>query len=427
MKTIFDTFKDKIKDPTYYPKAPIETLVSRMTAVAHLQDDDPTVVEAAADFIKRTSITKEKDLENLCGFSATVTKWHSLEFCSTYTNANGEGPFLEYKIGVKTLKGKEIIHRHALYKEQKEGCYYISQTVPLIRVIGDPVLHKQGGLFPSHPTDKQRADLFAQISIAKDRLVKTSGGGIAANQCAEIENPYQFAIVGVFKNDPVHGNAHIEGVKKRYPGTVFPDAMIMVNPEILRVSKEIQPFNHACLSVPSPNRCTVLSPKEIMVTYLDPTQGMARVTKTMKNMDAVVLWHEMNHILDGKTYIDTMLASLAPRDLLQFEKMIVGELNRRKVKNVVPVLTVPPFHITVSINAQGISQLDQNELAKVLPKLTRETLDGCVKRVRWLRAEVQKDNEKKLLGVSSLAGNPPQRQSPVEAVGVSSSLRRAHL
>ena len=46
-------------------------------------------------------------------------------------------------------------------------------------------------------------------------------------------------------------------------------------------------------------------------------------------MDAVVLWHEMNHILDGKTYIDTAFTSLTPEDLTKFKKIVADESNRR--------------------------------------------------------------------------------------------------
>jgi len=35
-------------------------------------------------------------------------------------------------------------------------------------------------------------------------------------------------------------------------------------------------------------------------------------TRHFQGIDAVVLWHEMNHILSGKNYIDTVLASLSP-------------------------------------------------------------------------------------------------------------------
>lgn len=402
IQAIFDEFKNKIIDPNYYPNTPIETLKSRMTAVSSLVSDDQERVEKAAAFIKRTSTSKEEDLQRLNVFAAGIKAWLAFEICSIYTNANGLGPFVEYKMRVATEQGEKLIHYHALYNIENDQCCYISQMPPLIRVIGDPILHQPGKRFPDNPSAEETAELYRQIEQAQAILIETSGAGIASNQCATIESPYQFAIVGVFRDNP----AHVQGVKRRYPDATFPAAMIMVNPKITSHSEAMQKFKHACLSVPSANRCEVQSPKEMTVEYLDSTRELALTKKVFKGIDAVVLWHEMNHILDGKTYIDTALASLTPADLAKFEQLVNIELEQRSVALVIPELTVPPFYFTITINEQGHAQLDEATLAEVLPKLTVETLNGFQKQCHALntKAAAEKKSIEALLKGGHFAG-----------------------
>lgn len=258
----------------------------------------------------------------------------------------------------------------------------IIDPVPLIRIIGDPVLHRPGIQFPQTPTPAQQQELERQIEHAKSVLIKTSGAGIAANQCAGIEHPYRFTIVGVFNDIPEHAM----GVDRRYPNTKFPQAKIMVNPIITAASAETRCFNHGCLSVPCANRCTVKSPIEISVTYQDPTEAMGLKQVTYRDVDAVVLWHELTHILDGKTYMDVAFESLPLEDLNQFQNMLYSEFQRRQVEEYehFPDLTVPPFHLTIKMNDAGVPNLDSKELANVLPKMTDETLRGLLNQVNQL-------------------------------------------
>ncbi|WP_158617538.1 peptide deformylase [Legionella sp. km772] len=312
-------------NPVYHPTTAIETLKSRCTAIYLLQKEQAHVRRQAEAFIKKTSIYSENDLKRLQKFSSLCQNWDSLEFCSTYTNLDGH--YVEYKLfWVDEANRKRYTHYHALYQITQSRCYFVSQTKPLIRIIGDPILHQPGIFFPQKPNFQEQQELERQIIIAKDTLVKTKGAGIAANQCAEIEKPYCFTIVGVFYELP----AHVEGVARRYPNSQFPPAQIMVNPRLSYSSELMQTFNHACLSVPCANRCEVLSPQQLVVEYLDPLQDMRRITKVYNDLDAVVLWHELSHILDGKTYIDLTFAALSEEDLLQCKNILQAELNRRQ-------------------------------------------------------------------------------------------------
>ena len=66
----------------------------------------------------------------------------------------------------------------------------------------------------------------------------------------------------------------------------------------------------------------------------------------MNDMDAVVLWHEMNHILAGKTYIDTAFAALNPSHFDRLEEIVLSEINHRKTHIRLPELTVASHHFT---------------------------------------------------------------------------------
>lgn len=372
---IFSDFKNKVLNPDYFPKDPLETLKARLTATWLLQASDTDITSEAKAFILKTSTQKEQDLLRLEQLALQVKHWDRLEICSAYTNS--AGTFLEYKLSFITKdEHKQTLHLHANYKTHDQSCCFISQTTPLIRVTGDPILQKPGILFPEQATLEQQQELSKQIEHAKSVLIQTGGAGIAANQCAAIEKPYQFTILGVFHD--IH--AHAIAVEERYPGTKFPQAIIMVNPVITSISEETQKFNHACLSVPCSNRCTVQSPKEMSVSYLDPLDKMKPKHVTLCDIDAVVLWHELTHIIHGKTYMDVTFDALSKEDLQEFKNMLDSEIHRRHtvVYTEIPVLSVPPFHFSVKINTNGIAQLDAVELAKALPNMTNETLSGLL-------------------------------------------------
>ena len=379
--SIVSEFKYKILDDAYYPKNPIETLKARLTATLALQDANPDIARQAAAFIHKTSTSKQEDLSRLQKLPARIKTWDELQICSAYTNT--VGTFLEYQLSYTTVEGsKQSMHFHARYEIKEGRCCFVSQTSSLIRLIGDPVLQKPGGLFPEDPTHEQLKKLAAQIDIAKSVLIQTSGAGIAANQVAAIEEPYRFTIVGVFSEIP----EHVIGVERRYPGTKFPEARIMVNPLITAVSKDTQYFNHACLSVPCPNRCAVVSPKEMSVRYQDPNDDLRVKEETFRGIDAVVLWHELTHIIYGKTYMDITFESISVDDLLQFRKMLIAENMCRRTGAAlqIPDLTVPPFHFSVKMNAEGIPTLDPLELAAVLRKMSEETLNGLLNQAQDL-------------------------------------------
>ncbi len=349
-----ELYKEKIKSPQVYPTSALEICQAR--AAAFILGD-----ENAINFLDRTYHIEAPKQEQV-----HLEPDDTFVICSIQQRDNS--CWVEYKIYDRD--GKERKHCFERYEILTESAVLIETRPALVRVIGDPVLHEAGK--PFYNTDKNRTQLEQQIAIAKEILIKTSGAGIAANQCCAINDPYCFTIVGVVSD------AHRAGVEKRYPGAKFPDAMIMVNPKITSISTEQQSFNHACLSVPSSNKCAVSSPESITVEYVDPSQNMIKVTKTLTGVDAVVLWHELNHILYGKTYIDTALSRLKKDDFAAFEDRVNKELLIRQQEGRIPDLTIPPFHFTITLDEQGESQLDVRSLQDALPKLKTEILLGIL-------------------------------------------------
>lgn len=412
-QSIFSEFQPKILEGTYSPTNPLDTLKARLTAASLLQNPNPDIAKKARVMIHNTSTFKEKDLDRLQKFVEQVKTWDELQIYSTYTNAIGI--FLEYKLSFTDIdEHQQNRHFHACYEQKEKSCIFVSQTTPLIRIIGDPILQKPGIQFPQNPTPNELEELNIQIKHATSVLIQTSGAGIAANQCAGIENPYCFTIVGVFDIPE-----HIDGVAKRYPNTKFPVARIMVNPVITTTSQETQPFNHACLSVPCANRCSVVSPKEISVSYQDPLDEMKVKNAAYVGIDAVVLWHELTHIVDGKTYMDVTFESLSLEDCLQSRNLLHREIqNRTKVNySKIPELTVPPFHLSVKIDKEGVSRLDSDVLTEVLPKISEETLYGMFTQVTALlkkKGNVGVD----LPRVSHLSVLTSEKEKPVDDNGV---------
>lgn len=372
LQTLFSEFKEQVLDSSYIPQNPLETLKAHITALWLLQSEDSSKVKQAKAFLKISSFN-EQQLTSFEHYPSEIRTWDELHICSTYTNINGT--FLEYKLTYTTLDNQQKTeHIHARFTMNEALCYLVSQSAPLIRVSGDPILQKPGILFPEQPTVEQQKELMMQIEHARAVLIQTGGAGIAANQCAEIKNPYRFTIVGVFHENPEHAI----GVAKRYPGTPFPQAMIMVNPLVTGISQETQPFNHACLSVPCANRCTVVSPAQMSVRYQDPVDAMATKEVTLTGIDAVVLWHELSHIVDGKTYMDATFNALPREDLTKMINMLHDEIQRRHDKEYteIPQLSVPPFHLSVKTDENGELRLEPIEWAKALPNMTDETLLG---------------------------------------------------
>lgn len=379
LQTVFKQYAEKLMDDNYLPKKPVEAMHAYITALWMLHGTDHP---HAMLYLER-AVHGDLKPDDLSAKTEKTSVWQSLQVCSQYSNICGQ--FVEYKLEVETDTGKTLIHRHIQCQESEHGFILMGEYKPWVRIIGDPILHKPGIPFPSSYTPLDLEALHQQIEIAKNRLIQTGGGGIAANQCAAIDKPYQFTIVGVFKDS----EEHVKGVNRRYPDNSFPPAMVMLNPEIIAVSDSQQRFYHGCLSVPSSNRFEVASPEKMTIRYINPLDGMKPVTVTVAGDAAVAVWHELNHILDGKTYVDTVLSILDTEQLSQFAKLLDNEINSRKENEVLPNLSIEPYFRSIRFDSENQPRIDQDTLSAALTQMTEDTLIGLKKRCVQLLAPMR--------------------------------------
>lgn len=169
-----------------------------------------------------------------------------------------------------------------------------------IRQLGDAVLHQEA--LPV--LDVNDPAVSEQIHIMKEDLITTGGVGIAANQCARIKNPLSIVLSGVDYGCP----EHVAKVMRRYPSAFFPPMMICINPEIIHQSEEKEFFAEGCLSARSPFRAEVSRPRTITVRYQDLTGEWHE--DALSGTDARVMQHEIDHIRNGKVYIQHILDEL---------------------------------------------------------------------------------------------------------------------
>lgn len=409
VKIIFDKYVPMVLNPYFFPATAVETLYSRATACylmsSHREGFNENDAAEAQSLISRTSKDPD-DLGRLKTLSENVTHWEEVTVCSI--NHKVDTTHLEYKLAYDEQNKRQMRHVVGRFVMENNQCKFIDQKAPVIRVIGDPILQHEGILFPNDPTPEQLKELKEQIKIAKEALIETGGGGIAANQCAGLENPYQFTIVGVFNDDPTH----VANVGRRYPGVQFPDATIMINPKVLKSSEETMTFPHACLSVPGDLRAVIKNSREITVAYHTFNQQgeIVPAQKTVRDMDAVVLNHELNHIIRGKVYLDCCLAELSSYDLLNLNSQIKRELKRRRNADGYTDLTHHEFRRIVDIDESGETKLNKEVLSQALEFCTTQTLQGLSMRIGFEEkqrkqnsrsAEVELNEPDQLLSASS--------------------------
>lgn len=330
----------------------------------------------ACHFLRKTNESLAIDyLKKYCNALNAIKETNVSSITITGKNITENKAILYYQLIIENDNELVKKNRQATFCIEDYSYFLIKDETQNIRIIGDDILHQPGILFPKNPSNQETLSLYQQIEIAKHRLIESGGGGIAANQCQEIKAPYQFAIVGVFKNEPLH----VTVVNFRYPGNDFPDAMVMLNPIIIAKSRQNYRFFHGCLSVPCRNRFEIESPKYLQVKYLDPLDEMRTKTYIASNDAAVALWHEMNHILGGLTYIDTALQRLSKEQLLSVIFAVEKALENKN-NELVPDLGTKPFLKSIQIDHNGHVNIDNELLKEALFNMNDETLEGILSR-----------------------------------------------
>ena len=248
-----------------------------------------------------------------------------------------------------------------------------------LRIAGDKILQKAALPFPKQPVAAQAKELLRQEALARELLIDSGGAGIAANQCAEIEQPYQLIIVGIYQQNATHKVRSA----KRYPGVDFPEAVVMVNPRILQQSSELISFYHGCLSVPGRLRGEWRTPRALEVEYWQvAADGSLVVAKRdFSELPAVVLQHELSHVLEGKTYFDCCLSLLSVREREVLRLALEAEMRKREVMGFMQKAEGEGFYRFVHFTEKGEVVLEEEVLKKGLGELNMDLLLGLKKQV----------------------------------------------
>lgn len=179
-------------------------------------------------------------------------------------------------------------------------------SMPGIRQLGDRVLHQSAQRIDFAKTPLNQID--EQIALMAHYLSFSGGVGIAANQLQTLDKPLSIIIAGVDYHNP----DHLSRALFRYPNTLFPQMKIYFNPEILNISSTQNRFAEGCLSYAGNCRAEVLRPQNITIGYYDKA-GQYH-SKELTGSDARVMQHELDHILNGKVYIQRVIEGLTVED-----------------------------------------------------------------------------------------------------------------
>jgi len=157
-----------------------------------------------------------------------------------------------------------------------------------IRTYGDPILREKA-LPVARVTDDIRA-------LAKDMIAamrSESGVGLAAEQVGRRE-----AVIVV--EMPPDYDVEQEGGSRLHPDIEMP--WVLINPEIIRRSEEVESLSEGCLSFPEINT-PVARAIEITVRHLD-LNGQPH-ERVLRKFLARIVQHECDH-LNGVLLVDHM-------------------------------------------------------------------------------------------------------------------------
>ncbi len=144
--------------------------------------------------------------------------------------------------------------------------------------------------------DQSLQDLAQDLIDTVRNAQEPEGAGLSANQIGVSKS---VCVVRKFRED-------VDG----QPSTEEAEIIVMVNPKIIKASKETEADWEGCLSIPD-KYGRVRRPKKIKVKYQDTT-GRQR-TINMSNFFARVVQHEIDH-LNGILFTDKVQGRLVNDD-----------------------------------------------------------------------------------------------------------------
>lgn len=152
-------------------------------------------------------------------------------------------------------------------------------SVKRVLRMGDPQLLRISEPVPEYDTPQLRA-LLADM---RDTMAALSGAGLAAPQ---IGVPWRVVIFGTGAPNP------------RYPDAEIVASTVLINPELLPLSAEMEQGWEGCLSVPGMRG---LVPRYRELQYSGVDEFGRRIDRRVSGFHARVVQHEVDH-LDGILY-----------------------------------------------------------------------------------------------------------------------------
>lgn len=154
----------------------------------------------------------------------------------------------------------------------------------------------------SKPVDKVDDALRALMDDMLESMYAADGIGLAAIQVGE---PLRVIVIDLAREDEE------------------PNVKYFVNPVLSDASKDLEPYEEGCLSVPTVYD-EIERPDHVTVSYLD--YHGEQVTEVAEGMYAVCIQHEMDH-LEGVLFID-YLSRLKRNRAVQRVKKLEKEKER---------------------------------------------------------------------------------------------------
>ena len=237
-----------------------------------------------------------------------------------------------------------------------------------IRQIGDPILHQT-----PKPVDFSKLQQLQQyLDIMWHQLHITGGVGIACNQCAEIQEPWQMAIIGVADEQG------LDRAQQRYPHEMIPPPFVIYNPHIESVSGEpYYPIHgEGCLSVAGPIRGREKRYPAVTLRYSN-REGQ-EFSHQFSGFIAHIIQHECDH-LRGKTFLDGILSELNESQLSRVKSLCQQALLFHEIQ--AGVLAMAPMELVFERDQQGKVIIQEDILQQALQASYLAVIEGILKRI----------------------------------------------
>jgi peptide deformylase len=159
-----------------------------------------------------------------------------------------------------------------------------------LKIFPDPVLKKI-----AKEVEKVDSALQKLMDDMAQTMYDQKGLGLAANQVGVLK---RVLVMDTTYDSPRYCSDH--GCNEDHQSPEDKNTIFMVNPKIIKSSKETSKYPEGCLSFPE-LRAIVKRPKSVTVEYLD--YHGKKQTINAEDLQATCVQHEIDH-LDGITFVD---------------------------------------------------------------------------------------------------------------------------